>query len=342
MNFRQIKEQIKDKMYFRKKRLQARIPLPFPMVINIELTNKCTENCIWCPRDSMTRERGFMEFDVFKKIIDEIPRNQKLRRLYVHWMGEPLLHPEFLKFIEYAKSKDKAESIVIATNGFLLSKDVMKRMIELKIDELFVAIDAVDPGSYSEFKNTDHFNIVKDNIVGALALKREVRLRLPFIRVKFLETDQNFRDKDLFRLQWRGIADSVFFEKDLSIWDGKSEKVNKYIKSMGCYLKHYGGLAVRYPCDRLWYLMAVQWNGIVSPCVCDWNGENGIGDIRKQRIEEIWYSDILMSYRSHHINRTFEKVRLCSVCTRWGTRNMGDWLTKHKRKALSMPQIGKG
>lgn len=335
MNFSQIKEQIKDRMFFRRKRLQARIPLSFPLVINIELTNKCTENCIWCPRDAMTREQGFMKFDIFKKMIDEIPKGQKLRRLYVHWMGEPLLHPEFLRFVEYAKSKDVAEMIVIATNGVLLNKEMMKGMTDLKIDELFIAIDAASPQSYLEFKNTGHFNILKDNVEQAVSLRKKMGKKLPFIRVKFLETDRNIHEKDIFKRQWKGVADSIFFEKDLSIWDGKSDKVNKFIKSMKCYLKNYGDLPVRYPCDRLWYLLAIHWDGAVSPCVCDWNGENVIGDVKRQSIKEIWHSDILMNYRANHINGTFEKIKLCSVCTRWGTRNMGDWLTKHKERALS-------
>lgn len=341
MNFQQIKESIKDKMFFRRKRLQSRVPLPFPMVLNIELTNKCTENCIWCPRDAMSRPQGFMGHRLFEKIIDETALHPKLRRLYIHWMGEPLLHPEFLGLVEYAKLKDIAEMIVIATNGVLLSREKIRKLIELEIDELYISIDAATPEKYTEVKNTNNFNLIKSNIEEAAALKRELKAKLPFIRVKFLETDANIGQKDIFRRQWKGIADSIFFEKDLSIWNGKSIKVNKNIGRMGCYLRNYGNLKRRYPCDRLWYLLAVHWDGKVSPCVCDWDGENIIGDLNSEKIGELWYNEALTHYRHCHINGFYEEIKLCSFCTKWGTRNMGDWLLKHKKRALSRPQFSK-
>ncbi|MCX5884682.1 MAG: radical SAM protein [Proteobacteria bacterium] len=337
MNLNQIQEKIKDSRLFRKRRLQSRIPLEFPMVLNVELTNRCTENCIWCPRDSMDRTQGFMEVTLFKKIIDEASLYPKLRKLFVHWMGEPLLHPDFLECIKYASSKKVAEMILIATNGVLLTEKIMKGLIETKVDELYISIDAASSGRYEQLKHTKHFENIKHNIEHAVALKKQLKVKLPFIRVKFLETDLNADQIEAFKQQWRKNADSVFIEKDLSIWDGKSQKVNANIKGMKSYLKNYGELESRYPCDRIWYLLAVQWNGKVSPCVCDWNGENAVGDSNIQTLREIWYGNELKNYRYHHVNHAYDRLPLCDACDRWGTRHMGDWLMKHKEKALSVP-----
>lgn len=341
INLNQLKEDVKDKMFFRNRRLQSRLPLAFPMVLNVELTNICTENCIWCPREAMTRPKGFMKFELFKKVIDEASGFPKLRKLFMHWMGEPLLHPEFMKFAEYAKNKDVAEAIEIATNGVALTEDKMKRMIELGIDELFISIDAATSEKYTSLKNTDNFRTIQENIDRAAKLKKALRAKLPFIRVKFLETDANIEQKKQFKDRWAGTADSVFFEKDLSVWNAKSEKVNKNIGQMECYRRNYGNLTKRYPCDRLWYLLAVHWDGKVSPCVCDWNGEDTIGDLNYQTIEELWRGDVLMKYRAHHINNEYNKISVCDVCTKWGTRNMGDWLLRHKERALSEPKMSK-
>jgi MoaA/NifB/PqqE/SkfB family radical SAM enzyme len=338
MNLQQIREKIKDSKLFRKKRLQSRIPLAFPMVLNVELTNRCTENCIWCPRDSMDRTQGFMDISLFRKVIEEASHYPKLRKLFVHWMGEPLLHPNFLECMEYASSKKIAEMILIATNGVLLTEKIMKGLIETQVDELFISVDAASPALYERLKHTKHFETIKHNIEQAMAIKKQMKAKLPFIRVKFLETDLNAGEIDLFKQQWSKNADSIFIEKDLSIWDGKSQKVNANIKGMKSYLKNYGDLQDRYPCDRLWYLLAIQWNGKVSPCVCDWNGENAVGDANVQSLAEIWYGDSLKNYRYQHVNKTFHELSLCGTCDRWGTRHMGDWLFKFKEKALSLPE----
>lgn len=42
---------------------------PLPSVIMIENTNRCNSPCAMCPRDTLTRTRGFMDFGLFEKII---------------------------------------------------------------------------------------------------------------------------------------------------------------------------------------------------------------------------------------------------------------------------------
>ena len=338
MNLTQLKEKFANSVFCRNKRLQSKVPLKFPFVVNLELTNICTENCIWCPQESMTRPRGFMQFDLFKKLIDEMAQHQKLRRLYIHWMGEPLLHPQFLDFIEYAKKKNVAEMIVIATNGVLLNESNMKKLIELQIDELYISIDAGSAETYKQLKNTDNFDTISENIKRASALKKKMKSQLPYLKVKFLETDANFHEKQIFKKLMSKVVDEVYYEKDLSTWDGTNERVNKYINGMKCYLNNYGNLVKRYPCDRLWYSLAVNWEGKVFPCVCDWNGNSSIGDANSELLGDVWYNDQLVNLRKLHLDGRFAEVGLCRECTKWGKRNMGDWLTNNKERAISRPR----
>ena len=45
--------------------------LPLPTVLMIENTNLCNAECVMCPRDTLSRKRGFMDFGLFEKIIKE-------------------------------------------------------------------------------------------------------------------------------------------------------------------------------------------------------------------------------------------------------------------------------
>ena len=49
-----------------------RYHLPLPAVILIENTNCCNAQCVMCPRDTLSRKRGFMDFGLFEKIMKEV------------------------------------------------------------------------------------------------------------------------------------------------------------------------------------------------------------------------------------------------------------------------------
>jgi MoaA/NifB/PqqE/SkfB family radical SAM enzyme len=76
--------------------------IEFPNDIMIEITNNCNLNCATCYVHRDSRKKEFMSFEFFKEIIDQIPeKNKKTISLYNY--GEPLMHKEIDKFIEYAK-----------------------------------------------------------------------------------------------------------------------------------------------------------------------------------------------------------------------------------------------
>lgn len=337
MNLTQLKEKFMNITFLKKRRLQNKVPLRFPFLLNIELTNICSEKCIWCPHDEMTRPQGFMDLDLFKRIIDECAQHEKLRRLYVHWMGEPLLHPKIIEMLEYAKKKDVAEMIVIATNGTPLSEKMMAELIRVQVDELYLSIDAGTNETYKKLKGTKSFDKIEENIRNAMALKKKLNAKLPYLRLKCLDIDQNRHELELVKNKWGGVVDTVFFEDDFSIWNGASDKVNQAVANTEAYKKNYGNLDTRYPCDRLWYMLAIHWNGKVSPCVCDWDGETVVGDLSKTSLADIWYSDDMRKFRKFHLENKYDQIPMCKVCTRWGTRNMGEWLRDHNEKALSLP-----
>lgn len=337
MNLAQVKDKIKNIHFLKKRRLQSKAPLQFPFLLNVELTNVCSEKCVWCPQGEMTRHQGFMDPDLFKSIIDECSQHEKLRRLYVHWMGEPLLHPKALDLLEYAKKKDVAEMIVIATNGTGMSERTVKGLIELQIDELYVSIDAGTAKTYEELKGTDNFDQIEENIRTTMRLKKEMGAKLPYLKLKCMKIDQNKEEWELFNDKWAPIVDEIFMEEDFRSWDGASEKVNGAVENTDAYKKNYGNLVERYPCDRLWYMLAIQWDGKVSGCVHDWDGKDIVGDLAESSIGEIWYGEKMREFRRDHINGNYGNIDMCRNCTTWGTRNMGDWLTKNKEKALSVP-----
>ena len=66
-----------------------RNPGSFPLHLDIELTTTCNLKCIQCFQSFDPPEPQFMDFELYKKIIDQGPKAVKL-----NYRGEPLLYPK--------------------------------------------------------------------------------------------------------------------------------------------------------------------------------------------------------------------------------------------------------
>lgn len=70
--------------------------------VQIELTNACVNSCSNCTRFCGHKDPFFLTFEQFKEAVDSMVGYPKM----VGFMGgEPLLHPQFEKFCEYALTK---------------------------------------------------------------------------------------------------------------------------------------------------------------------------------------------------------------------------------------------
>ena len=83
--------------------------------IYLEITNACNLNCSFCIKNK--RKVEYLTFDNYKLIVDKIKNYTK--ELYFHILGEPLLHPDIINFIEYANKKGLL--VNITTNGYLIN-----------------------------------------------------------------------------------------------------------------------------------------------------------------------------------------------------------------------------
>ena len=82
----------------------------------LEITNVCNLSCSFCP--GTRREKRFMTPEEFETL------SRKLRRhveyLYLHLMGEPLLHPKLEEILGIAARQ--GFRVIITTNGTLLDR----------------------------------------------------------------------------------------------------------------------------------------------------------------------------------------------------------------------------
>lgn len=108
--------------------------------VSIELTNDCNMKCEYC--FAREREVGYMTFDLFKNIVNQIPR---FCRISLSFGGESGLHPDFDKMVKYAKDKG-FRKMALYSNGTIPYKNIEVRCLpkppsEIIIDENFKIIE---------------------------------------------------------------------------------------------------------------------------------------------------------------------------------------------------------
>jgi radical SAM protein with 4Fe4S-binding SPASM domain len=290
-----------------------------------------------CPRRDMSREIGNMDFSIFKKIIDELAENEiVLRKIFFHWMGEPLLNENFDKMIIYAKEKDVAEMLVMASNIIALDEDKAVRLIKSGLDELFVSLDALNPETYAKIKGHDKdLKLIESNLIQLINLRDDMNSSLPYVRIKILKSETNESEIDEFKTKWEPLVNEVYVEEDLNAWDGTNERVNQEIGSDEYYKEILDGKTKRWPCNRLWYQVAVSQDGYVTPCIADWNGNGFLGNIKNNSLFKLWNSRELVEMRRHHLENTYSDLTMCKNCNRWIFRHMENWLIENSEKALA-------
>lgn len=73
--------------------------------IYIEPTNYCNLRCIMCPHSKVKMKEGFMEWDLFQKIADDVSSYNPNSFIQLFYVGESLLNPRAVQMIKYLKQK---------------------------------------------------------------------------------------------------------------------------------------------------------------------------------------------------------------------------------------------
>jgi molybdenum cofactor biosynthesis enzyme MoaA len=96
----------------------------------------------------MTTSLGFMDKEVFEKIVDECAEHLPVA-LVPFFRGESLLHNHFNDFIRYAKAKGLGP-IQFTTNATLLNEKMNERILSSGIDFISFSLDTIDKESYEK------------------------------------------------------------------------------------------------------------------------------------------------------------------------------------------------
>ena len=296
-------------------RLETVIPLETPFIIFIDPSDKCNFQCKFCPtgdrelmRKTEGRNFGLLDFDLYKKLIDdldEFSKPVKVIRLYKD--GEPLLHPRFVEMIKYAKSSDKVQRVDTTTNASLLTREIIDGIIEAGLDRINISIEGVTEEQYLDFSR---YRVSISKLVDNIAYMYEQKQKLEMI-VKINGDILSEKEKNLFLELFGDITDGIFIESIMDCWPEFEQKKVKINEERGIYGQDIKEVSV---CPYVFYSLAINSSGMASACFLDWERKLVIGDASEQTLKELWLGDNMQQLRKTFLKGERKSIETCANC----------------------------
>jgi len=266
----------------------------FPVHLGIEPTNACNLNCVFCARHEAKYEKmGFMDFELYKKIIDEGSKN-KLRSVKLVRGGESLLHPRFADMIKYAREHGVVD-VIFNTNSMLLTPEMSLRIIEARPDFVIFSVDAPDKQIYESQRVGSNYETVENHIKTFVNLKNKLYPKI-ITRAHMVYTSETEYLVSKHLERWKKITDEISVIKALNY------------KEEACGLK--------FKCRTPFRRLDITWDGNVYICDPDYDpkGKLMVGNANNQSIYEIWHSDKINRIREIFYKESPELADPCKFC----------------------------
>jgi hypothetical protein len=287
-----------------------RYHLPWPSEILIENTNGCNAQCVMCPRETLTRKRGFMEFGLFEKIIREVSGAGRTPVVHLHGFGEPLLDESLPERIRLAKTCGIKRTYLV-TNASLLFPETSRQIIQAGLDTMKISFYGTDEASYQATMRRLDFKVAVHNIREFVRIRKELKKRTPKLILQYLPQETNGARTEAFQSLWRPILDK-----------GAGDRLHQSA------LHNYGGgkaynrvgERIVSVCFYPWSALSVLWDGRAVTCCMDYNGVQGVGDLNSQSVMEIWNGPVMSAIRRSFGKRDYSGFPTCLRCDWVGRR----------------------
>ncbi len=266
---------------------------PPPAVVEFDLHGTCSRRCAFCPRVDESKWPNLeekFELDLYTKIIKELKERWKYSGR-IAWSG----------YSEPTVHKQIYELIKI-TKFFLpdCSLDIVSNGDYLDaevIKKLYATgLDHLRVSIYTNDKTTQKFKKIRDDL--------KIDHNVFFIR------ERNKGKKNEFGL----------------VLNNRGGAVN--LKKIG--IKREAIFPLKRECNYPLFKIFVNYNGDYQICSNDWNKKKIIGNAKKMKIDEVWYSEEFNSIRKNLMNKN-RNIDPCKTCDVKGDLNGQEYSDEWKK-----------
>lgn len=266
----------------------------------LEITNICNRSCAFCP--GCEREKKFVTPEEFRILANKL--RPYTEYLYLHVMGEPLLHPNLQEILEI--TKDLGFKTTLTTNGTLLEKQ-RELLLNSDLYKLNISLHSFEANGKRDeeyFKNCFLIakEIAKQKTITVLRLWN-MDGDLPGLNS---ENEAILKQmEEYFNSPWKEnskgftLAPNLYLEYDRRfVWPAEN----------GVEIRQRGR------CHGLLDQIAVLCDGTVVPCCLDGQGKMSLGNLFEKELSEILEGPRALSIKKGFLCGGALAEKLCRTC----------------------------
>ena len=246
-----------------------------------------------------------MELDLARQAIEAAARFG-VSQVRFFLAGEPVFHPHLDKLISIAVQKGLLTQV--HTNANYLDAKRSEKLIASGLHSISFSFDGETKEEYESIRVGGDFEKTLANIIQFLQIKRDNKSRYPFVTfqvIKPFKPGAPFSPSisKEFKQQFDGLPIDRFVALYPFSWPGQEEQ--DFVRTVGKNI---------FPCPVIWQSLSVGWDGRILGCCGDLNGMVTLGDVHKDRLEDVWNGEKLIEMRRLHLRAKFRDIPLCRDC----------------------------
>ncbi|MBI3635202.1 MAG: radical SAM protein [Candidatus Rokubacteria bacterium] len=276
-----------------------------PLRIGVEVTNACNLNCVMCNTKLAKRRAGLIDVSLFETIVDEVAA-AGVGSVELYTVGEPFLHPKLDRLVAIAY--DHGLNVYLSTNAqFPLRVQSLYERFEAPAPYLFLSIDGATKETYERIRRGARFERALETLEVVHALNQKRATRIP-ASIRSILSSSNIGEISLF---FRRYA-KYFGPRDINfqLINGISPDTSYFIEAIPFeHLVHR-----KVPCHMPFRNAYFTFDGKVTLCARDYDGDLIVGDVRAESFTKIWNGQNAEAVREKHRRPETMDIPACLSC----------------------------
>jgi len=244
---------------------------------------------------------GMMTAETLTTIAEQLSDADDVRWTFGS-LGDPLID---FRLLRGWLPTSRAFGVHVASTGGWPTRECALELAQSNVDIVSAELTAATAAGYAKCHEATPEDF--DRVVAWLDSILELRKGgAPFVLVEWVKVKEQEGEWEAFYDRWAGIADGVVVR---GFCDYAGQVADRAIMHL---LPGRRGV-----CERLQRRMTVLPNGDVTLCEMDYLGKHAIGNVHRDRLEDLWAGRFTQVRRAH-ARGDFGAFPLCPTCKEWG------------------------
>ena len=226
-------------------------------------------------------------------------------RISPYLTNEPLMDKRMPSILHEIKKKSLFPvKTKINTNAGLLTEAMSRKLIEAKLDQLWISVNGYSDTSYRQSMGLD-FSVTMENINVFLDMKKVLGAKRPKVIVTTIRTKLVEHELEKAKEYW-AMRDVDFRIHNLDNRSGEDSAKSIRPDSRTAKPKRN--------CDLFLKQAYIVENGDMILCCHDWRQTVKVGNIATASISDIWNSDHFKGLIYEYYSEKFDNIEICRNC----------------------------